>query len=177
MKKVFHLLSKRLEQLGLHLVFANFSKLLVATSKHTPNEARSCVEYALRKCVMDNQKLFRYIGLTPCEDLYKVLAFRDQFNFMSVLDNGKFYYKLQMVSLMTAQNAKYFQLLLVHFVEKLALLQDELIEEFGDNKMQLFLDFDKLLHEKVVKYLQDQFIDMLVNVLRKLQHEWEVARE
>jgi DNA polymerase epsilon subunit 1 len=37
MKKVFHLLSKRLEQLGLHLVFANFSKLLVATSKHTPN--------------------------------------------------------------------------------------------------------------------------------------------
>lgn len=66
MKKVFHLLSKRLEQLGLHLVYANFTKLLVATTKHTPSEARSCLEYALRKCVQDNQKLFKYIGLTPC---------------------------------------------------------------------------------------------------------------
>lgn len=66
--------------------------------------------------MQDNQKLFKYIGLTPCEDIYKALAFRDQFNFMSILDNGKFYYKLQMVQLMTGQNAKYFQLLLVHFV-------------------------------------------------------------
>jgi len=67
MKKVFHLLSRRLEQLGLQLVYANFTKLLVATDKHTSAEARSCVDYALRKCVQDNQKLFRYIGLTPCE--------------------------------------------------------------------------------------------------------------
>jgi hypothetical protein len=170
MKKVFHLLSKRLEQLGLHLVYANFSKLLVATTKHTPNEARSCVEYALRKCVQDNQKLFKYIGLTPCEDLYKALAFRDQLNFMSMLDNGKFYYKLEMVSLMAPQNAKFFQLLLVNFVETLAKLQDELIDEFGDNKMQLFLDFDKLLHEKIIKYLEEVFIDILINVLRKLQN-------
>jgi hypothetical protein len=122
--------------------------------------------------VQDNQKLFKYIGLTPCEDIYKALAFRDQFNFMSILDNGKFYYKLQMVQLMTGQNAKYFQLLLVHFVEKMARLQDELIEEFGENRMQLFLDFDKLLHERVIKYLQEEFVDMLVNVLRKLQNEW-----
>jgi hypothetical protein len=89
---------------------------------------------------------------------------------MSILDNGKFYYKLQMVQLMTAQNAKYFQLLLVHFVEKMARLQDELIEEFGENRMQLFLDFDKLLHERVIRYLQEEFVDMLVNVLRKLQN-------
>lgn len=122
--------------------------------------------------MQDNQKLFKYIGLTPCEDIYKALAFRDQFNFMSILDNGKFYYKLQMVQLMTGQNAKYFQLLLVHFVEKMARLQDELIEEFGENRMQLFLDFDKLLHERVIKYLQEEFVDMLVNVLRKLQNEW-----
>jgi hypothetical protein len=67
MKKVFHLLSRRLEQLGLHLVHANFTKILVATDKHTPSEARNCVEYALKKCVLDNQKLFKYIGLTPCE--------------------------------------------------------------------------------------------------------------
>ena len=52
MKKVFHLLARRLEQLGLHLIQANFTKLLVATSKHTPAEARSCVEYALKKCVL-----------------------------------------------------------------------------------------------------------------------------
>lgn len=122
--------------------------------------------------MQDNQKLFKYIGLTPCEDIYKALAFRDNFNFMSILDNGKFYYKLQMVQLMTGQNTKYFQLLLVHFVEKMARLQDELIEEFGENRMQLFLDFDKLLHERVLKYLQEEFVDMLVNVLRKLQNEW-----
>jgi hypothetical protein len=42
--------------------------------------------------------------------------------------------------------------------------------------MQLFLDFDKLLHDKVIKYLQEDFIDMLVNVIRKLQNEWEICR-
>jgi hypothetical protein len=124
MKKVFHLLSRRLEQMGLHLVFANFNKLLIATGKHNPNEARNSVDYALRKCVQDNQKLFRYIGLTPCEDMYKVLVFKDQFNFMSLLDNEKYYYKLQIVDLMPSQNAKYFQLLLANFVEKMARLQD-----------------------------------------------------
>lgn len=31
MKKVFHLLARRLEQLGLHLVQANFTKILVTT--------------------------------------------------------------------------------------------------------------------------------------------------
>lgn len=124
MKKVFHLLSKRLEQLGLHLVYANFTKLLIATPKHTPSEARSCVEYALKKCVEDNQKLFKYIGLTPCESLYKVLAFRDQFNYVGKLDNGEFYYKLDTANLLAPKNAKYFKLLLVHLVERLALLQD-----------------------------------------------------
>jgi hypothetical protein len=48
--------------------------------------------------------------------MYKVLAFRDQFNFMSVLDNQKYYYKLQIVDLMPTTNAKYFQLLLANFV-------------------------------------------------------------
>lgn len=89
----------------------------------------------MKKCVQDNQKLFKYIALTPCDDLSKAMAFRDQFNFVSILENGKYYYKLQMATLMTSQNAKYFQLLLVHFVEKVGRLQDELIEEFGDNKM------------------------------------------
>lgn len=36
--------------------------------------------------------------------------------------------------------------------------------------MQLFLDFDKLLHERIIKYLQEEFMDILVNVLRKLQN-------
>lgn len=123
MKKVFHLLARRLEQLGLHLVQANFTKLLVTTEKHTPAEARSCVEYALRKCVQDNQKLFKFIGLTPSEELYKALILKDQFNFASVLENGSFYYKLDMTSLMSPSIAKYFRLLLVHFVQKLAGLQ------------------------------------------------------
>ena len=66
MKKVFHLLAKRLQQLGMHLVYANFTKILVATEKHTPAEARSCIDYALKKCEQENQKIFKYIGLTPC---------------------------------------------------------------------------------------------------------------
>lgn len=76
---------RRLEQLGLRLVHANFTKILVTTEKHTPAEARNCVEYALRKCVQDNQKLFKFIGLTPSDSLFKVLILKDQFNFASVL--------------------------------------------------------------------------------------------
>jgi hypothetical protein len=128
MKKVFHMLARRLEQLGLTLVQANFTKILVATSKHTPAEARNCVEYALRKCVEDNQKIFRYIGLTPCEYLYKSLIIKDQFNFASVLENGDFYYKLDMKVLMSSPIAKFFSLLLIAFVQKLAGIQEELIE-------------------------------------------------
>ena len=60
----------------------------MATSKHTPAEARSCVEYALRKCVADDMKFFKFIGLTPCESLYKALILKDQFNFTSILEDG-----------------------------------------------------------------------------------------
>ena len=168
MKKVFHLLARRLEQLGLHLVQASFTKILVATSKHTPVEARNCVEYALRKCVQENQKLFRYIGLTPCEYLYKALIIKDQFNFASVLETGGFYYKLDMKELMSPSIGKHFSLLLVLFVQKLAAIQEELIEEFGNNRMQLFLDYEHLLMERLSEYIGKEFLETMIGVLRKL---------
>ena len=107
--------------------------------------------------------------MTPCDELYKVLAFRDQFNFVGVLDRGGFYYKLDMANLMNSHNAKFFKLLLVHFVQRLASFQDELITEYGDNKMQLFLDYEQLVQGKLAAYLSDEFKNVLLDVLRKLQ--------
>jgi hypothetical protein len=159
------------------LVQANFTKILVATDKHTPAEARSCVEYALRKCVQDNQKLFKYLGLTPCEELYKALALKDQFNFVSVLENGGFYYQLDLAELMSPPVKNYFRLLLVHFVQKLALLQEALLEEFGNNRMQLFLDYDQLLTDRLSTYIRGDFLATLVEVLKKLHHDWEAIKE
>ena len=78
--------------------------------------------------MQENQKLFRYIGLTPCEELYKALIIKDQFNFASVLETGGFYYKLDMKELMTPAIGKHYSLLLVLFVQKLAVIQEELIE-------------------------------------------------
>lgn len=51
MKKVFYLLLKRLGNLGMEVIFANFSKIIVATDKYTEQEARSSIEYILKKCV------------------------------------------------------------------------------------------------------------------------------
>lgn len=78
--------------------------------------------------MQDNQKLFKFIGLTPCDELYKALIIKDQFNFASVLENGGFYYKLDMAELMSSPIAKYFRLLLIHFVQRIAGIQEELTE-------------------------------------------------
>jgi hypothetical protein len=51
----------------------------------------------------------------------------------------------------------------------LASFQDELITEYGDNKMQLFLDYEQLVQVKLVTYLTDEFRGVLLDVLRKLQ--------
>ena len=52
-----------------------------------------------------------------------ILVLKDQFNFVSVLENGGFYYKLDITELMSPPIAKYFRLMLVTFVQKLAGLQ------------------------------------------------------
>jgi hypothetical protein len=54
-----------------------------------------------------------------------------------------------MTELMSPPIAKYFRLMLITFVQKLAGLQEELIEEYGHNKMQLFLDYDNLIIERL----------------------------
>jgi hypothetical protein len=38
--------------------------------------------------------------------------------------------------------------------------------------MQLFLDYDKLLHQKLVEYISRDFTNLLLGVLRKLQQQW-----
>lgn len=41
--------------------------------------------------------------------------------------------------------AKFFRLLLIEFVQKISYLQEELTQEYSENRMQLFLDYDRLL--------------------------------
>ena len=70
-----------------------------------------------------------------------------------MLETGGFYYKLDMKELMTPAIGKHFSLLLVLFVQKLAAIQEELIGEFGNNRMQLFLDYEQLLMERLNDYI------------------------
>ena len=130
MKKVFYLLTRRLGNLGLQLVFANFSKLIVAADKSSLGEVKTSIEYSLKKCVEENQKLFRYVSLSPCEQVYKGLVFRDGFNFVAMLQDGGFYYRLELEHLLNPPVAKYFKLLLIHFVQRLCAIKDELLKEY-----------------------------------------------
>lgn len=43
--------------------------------------------------------------------------------------------------------------------------------------MQLFLDYEKLLQIKLNNYLEMEFNDTLINVLRKLHSDWLIAKE
>jgi DNA polymerase epsilon subunit 1 len=54
MKKVFYMLMKRLSNLGMNIIFANFSRIIVATDKFSYVEAHNSIEYILKKCVEEN---------------------------------------------------------------------------------------------------------------------------
>ena len=71
----------------MYIVFANFSKIIVATDKHTYNEARSTISYILKKSMDENEKLFGYMTLNAMGDYYQVLLYKDPFNFVGVLVN------------------------------------------------------------------------------------------
>ena len=43
--------------------------------------------------------------------------------------------------------------------------------------MQLFLDYDKLLIERVNSYVCEEFLSTAVDVLRKLQHTLQTVKE
>jgi len=60
---------------------------------------------------------------------------------VGVLERGGYYYKLQSADLLSRSIGKYFKLLLIQLVQRIAGLQDELLNEFGNNRMQLFLDY------------------------------------
>lgn len=62
-----------------------------------------------------------------------------------------------MAELMSPPVAKYFQLLLIHFVQKIAAIQEELIDEFSDRKMQLFLEYDRLIEHRMASFISGEF--------------------
>lgn len=87
MKKIFGFMMKKLTNLGMKIVYANFSKIIVSTDKHTYNEAKNAIEYILRKCMDDNKKLFGYMTLNALGDYYQVLLYKDPYNYAGILVN------------------------------------------------------------------------------------------
>lgn len=83
---------------------------------------------------------------------------------------------MQSADLLSPPIAKFFKLLLIQLVQRIAGLQDELLVEFGSNRMQLFLDYENLLLERLNNYLKGDFTDTLIEVLRKLYNDWEKAK-
>jgi len=43
--------------------------------------------------------------------------------------------------------------------------------------MQLFLDYDKLILQRLTEYIQKDFLITFLDVLRKLQNDWEYQKE
>lgn len=78
---------KKLTNLGMKIVFANFSKIIVSTDKHTYNEAQNAISYILKKCMDENKKLFGYMTLNALGDYYQVMLYKDPFNYIGILVN------------------------------------------------------------------------------------------
>lgn len=176
MKKVFYLLLKRLGNLGMQVIYANFSKIIVATDKYTEQQAKNSIQYILKKCVEENQKLFKYISLTPCDELYRGLIFKDAFNFVGIFEEEKFYYRLDMERLMNQMVSKYLKLLLINFIQRLSAVKEELLIEYSQSRMRLFLNYNSLIDERMINYLRGDYTQLVVEIIRKLLHDWENNR-
>lgn len=50
MKKMFRILIKKLNNQGLHIIYASFSKIIVGTAKQSYKEAENTISYILKKC-------------------------------------------------------------------------------------------------------------------------------
>jgi DNA polymerase epsilon subunit 1 len=87
MKKMFSILIKKLNNFGLHIIYASFSKIIVATDKHTYKEAQNTISYILQKCASENEKLFGYLALQPLDNYYQVLLYKDPLNFVGIFVN------------------------------------------------------------------------------------------
>jgi hypothetical protein len=42
--------------------------------------------------------------------------------------------------------------------------------------MQLFLDYDKLILERLTTYIKTDFGETVLDVIRKLQYDWELSK-
>lgn len=84
MKNMFGILINKLSNLGLNIVYANFSKIIVDTGKQSYKEAENTINYILKKCAQENGKLFGYLALRPLENYYQVLLYKDPLNFVGI---------------------------------------------------------------------------------------------
>ena len=160
----------------MQVIYANFSKIIVATDKYTEQQAKNSIQYILKKCVEENQKLFKYISLTPCDELYRGLIFKDAFNFVGIFEEEKFYYRLDMERLMNQMVSKYLKLLLINFIQRLSAVKEELLIEYSQSRMRLFLNYNSLIDERMINYLRGDYTQLVVEIIRKLLHDWENNR-
>lgn len=83
MKRASYMLMSRLNKMGLTILSGNFSKIIVGTAQFTYHEAFSNINNILNKCVEENQKVFKFVKLTPT-NIYKCLLFKDPFNYVGM---------------------------------------------------------------------------------------------
>ena len=129
----------RLNELGMRIVSGSFTKIVVATEKFRYDEAVTNITYIMEKCIEDNQKLFRYIKMTPNNPLHKVLLFQDEQNYISIKSDGEEMLSVERFEIQQVLNpvvAKNLKLLLLILVQKIATIKDMLEEEYKDNKMK-----------------------------------------
>ena len=140
MCKVFDRLMGKLDKLGLNIIYANFSKIFVATGKYTAVDSTSRIQYILRKCVQEEQKLFHYISLKPVENIFNVVVFKDPFN-NATMYNESPYTMLEITNLMPKVIGKYLTLLVEHFINDVYKIGDQIREEFAEDPLELHRNY------------------------------------
>eukprot|EP00850_Spirogloea_muscicola_P017955 SM000159S01786 [mRNA] locus=s159:288661:304957:+ [translate_table: standard] len=78
MKKLFALLLAEMRKLGANIVFADFSRIIIYTGKHTKSAAEGYCQYLLQ--TLASRELFEFVTLVP-QQYWHSLLLMDQYNY------------------------------------------------------------------------------------------------
>lgn len=81
LKKVFMQLIAEMKRLGARLVYASFSKIIIATNKHSYKDAKEYFKF-IKKTIIQKRELFHYLQMEPV-NYWEVLLFKDLQNYVA----------------------------------------------------------------------------------------------
>lgn len=83
---------------------------------------------------------------------------------------------MEIEHVLNKQEGKYLKLLLITFVQKISMIKDDLELEYSSNKMHLRLNYEKLLNQKILDYIDYIFKSNIVSLIAKLFSDYRKAQ-